>query len=844
MFQKSVRVDGKFFRLGDRKFYLKGVSYGPFAPNPQGEPFGTPVQTALDFAKVRELGANLLRVYEVPPRWFLDAAAEHELKLFIDIPWAKDLCFLESGQGRARAHQAVSQAVRSGAGHPAVFAYSVANEIASDIVRWNGAGAVAEFIDELVHEAKVIDPSCLYTYTNFPPTEYLRPRSVDFLCFNVYLHQRKPFEQYLSRLQMVADAKPLVLGEFGMDTLRHGEQEQSEFLEAEIEAAFRRGLAGAVVFSFKDDWFRHGKQIDDWAFGLLSRDLKPKSSFAAVQRQFRVAPYFPPARAPKVSVVVACYNGARTLKACLDSLTRLNYPDYEMILVDDGSTDTTPEIASLYKTVRYLRQSNHGLSVARNTGIAAAAGGIVAFTDADCRPDEDWLHYLVGDLGQSDFTGMGGHNFLPPDDSAVAAAVLVSPGGPAHVMLSDREAEHIPGCNMAFYKWALEEIGGFDPTFRQAGDDVDVCWRLRERGYRIGFSPAGFVWHYRRSTVGAYLKQQEGYGAAEAVLARKHPEHFNSFGGGIWRGHIYAASNSGVLIRRPIIYHGPFGTGLFQGLYRTPPAFTLMLGTSLEYHVLVTLPLAVLSVPFRFLWPLALTSLLLSCGVCVAAAAQADVTKDKRPLWSRPLIALLFFLQPVVRGWARYQGRLNRPSTPATAFEQLGLRRRPDRGESLDCVYYWADSSISRLDFLGRILQRLDEQGWQSKADAGWDDHDVEIYGDRWCRLELTTVAEDLSRDQRILRCRLRPTWSLAAKIAFWALFALELLIIGVLSPSLPYIWMLLLSMPIFGAYLQREQRDLQRLLAAFLDDMAKNGNLRKLEYKRAEDKFVPSSAT
>ncbi|HEY2951796.1 MAG TPA: glycosyltransferase, partial [Verrucomicrobiae bacterium] len=803
-------------------------------------PFGLPAQTELDFARVRELGANLLRVYEVPPRWFLDLSAEHELKLFIDIPWAKDLCFLESAQGRARARQAVQDAVRSGAGHATVFAYSVANEIAPDVVRWNGARAVAEFIDELVEGAKSINPSCLYTYSNFPPTEYLRPRSVDFLCFNVYLHQRKAFEQYLSRLQMIADAKPLVLGEFGMDTLRHGEQEQSEFLEWQIEGAFRRGLAGAVVFSFKDDWFRHGRQIDNWAFGLVSRDLKPKPSFAAVQRQFRLAPHFPPARTPKVSVVVACYNGARTLQACLDSLTRLDYPNYEIILVDDGSTDTTPEIASRHKAVRYLRQSNHGLSVARNTGIAAATGEIVAFTDADCRADEGWLHYLVGDLSESEFTGIGGHNFLPPDDSAVAAAVLVSPGGPAHVMLNDREAEHIPGCNMAFYRWALEEIGGFDPIFRVAGDDVDVCWRLRERGYKIGFSPAGFVWHYRRSTVGTYLKQQEGYGAAEALLARKHPEYFNSFGGSIWRGHIYASSKSGVLIRRPMIYHGPFGTGLFQSLYRTPPALTLMLCTSLEYHVLVTLPLAVLSVPFRFLWPLALTSLLLSCGLCAAAAAQADLLKSKCQFWSRPLIALLYFLQPVVRGWARYQGRLNRPSRPANAFEQIGLLRRPDGGESLDYVYYRADGSIGRLDFLSRVLKGLDTQGWQNKADAGWDDHDVEIFGDRWCRLELTTVAEDLARDYRVIRCRLRPAWSLAAKIAFWALFAIELLIIGVLSPSLPYIWMLLLTMPIFGAFLQREQRDLQRLLAAFLDDVAKQQNMTKLEYNRAEDKFAP----
>jgi beta-galactosidase/beta-glucuronidase len=69
-----VRVDGKFFRLGNTKFFVKGVTYGPFAPDSTGQPFATPEQTARDFALVRELGANTLRIYAVPPRWFLDLA--------------------------------------------------------------------------------------------------------------------------------------------------------------------------------------------------------------------------------------------------------------------------------------------------------------------------------------------------------------------------------------------------------------------------------------------------------------------------------------------------------------------------------------------------------------------------------------------------------------------------------------------------------------------------------------------------------------------------------------------------------------------------------------------------
>src|SRR6266404_2729596 len=105
-----VTVDGKFFRLGPRKFYLKGLTYGPFAPDERGGTFATPERTVRDFTQIRALGANLLRVYYVPPRSWLDLAAEHGLKVLIDIPWAKHLCFLDSPESRTEARRAVAQA--------------------------------------------------------------------------------------------------------------------------------------------------------------------------------------------------------------------------------------------------------------------------------------------------------------------------------------------------------------------------------------------------------------------------------------------------------------------------------------------------------------------------------------------------------------------------------------------------------------------------------------------------------------------------------------------------------------------------------------------------------------
>ncbi len=826
-----VSVDGKFFRLGEKKFYVKGLAYGPFAPNAAGQPFATPEQTARDFAQIRELGANVIRVYHVPAKWFLDLAAEHKLKVFVDIPWNKHLCFLDSARQRAEAKDAVRRAVLACVRHPAVFAFSVANEIPPDVARWSGGRRVADFIDELIDEGRKADPEGLFTFSNYPPTEFLRPQNADFVCFNVYLHNEQPLKNYLARLQMLAEAKPLLLGEVGIDSLREGEDQQAAILDWQIESIFRGGAAGAVVFTYTDDWWRGGQQVDDWKMGLTARDRRPKPAFGAVQKAFQRAPHFPPARFPKVSVVVATYQGERTLGACLDSLQRLDYPNYEVILVDDGSTDSTPQVVMAHPGVRYFRhEKNLGLSVARNTGIAAATGEIIAFTDSDCRADSEWLYYLVSDLLNSEFAGMGGPNLLPPEDSIVASAVMASPGGPAHVMLTDRQAEHIPGCNMAFYKWALSQIGGFDPIFHKAGDDVDICWRLQQAGLKIGFSPSAFVWHYRRSTVADYLKQQHGYGEAEALLVRKHPECFNSLGGSLWHGRIYSSAKRGVFLRPPIIYRGLFGSAGFQTLYTGEPSLTLMVCTTLEYHVLITLPLWILCASLHYLLPLAITSLLISVGLCAAAGAQASLPKKKTRWWSRPLVALLFFLQPVVRGFARYQGRLTELPKPVASRQSLDSIALRDSKRTLRQVEYWADQRIDRLAWVTTIISRLDLQGWPNRTDIGWSEYDVEIYDTRWTRLQLTNVVEEHPRGKQLIRCRLHGRWALRSRLVFWTLCAVELLVCGIFAGARPWLWLMLLSLPLFAWFVRRQQRNLRSIIVIFLDELAKEWKLTKVE--------------
>ncbi len=827
---QRIRPAAKFFLEGDKKFFVKGVTYGPFKPDAEGNYLGRPEQVAADLALMRQAGLNVVRIYHAPPPWFLDRCTNAGMRVLVTLPWEKHIEFLRERSIRRQIAKAVRTTVSKYPGHPAILGYLVGNEISSTMARWLGARRVIEFVEELIRIGRAIDPDALFSYATYPPTEYLLPQNADFCCFNVYLHNQRDFEGYLLRLQNLTGEHPLILGEFGMDTIRHSQDEQAEMLGWHIDSVGKCGLAGTIFFTWTDEWFTGGQEITDWAFGIVTRERRPKKAFYTLEQKLgrndSTLPHRPLPKTPFVSVIVCSYNGGPTLASCLDSLGKLNYPEYEVILVDDGSTDDTSYIAAQFPSVRYIHQSNQGLSHARNSGAAAAKGEVFAYTDSDCMVDPDWLYYLIGTLVSGDYAGVGGPNVTPPAKSWIQACVAAAPGGPSHVLLTDVVAEHIPGCNMAFYRWAFEGVGGFDTEYRKAGDDVDFCWRIQQAGWVISFSPTAIVWHYRRFTLRAFLRQQDGYGEAESLLRFKHLIFFGPTGTAKWRGQIYGTPRFSWFVNRPVIYHGMFGEGFFQSIYPAPQSDVAAYLSSIEWFAL-TIFLFGLGI---FLPALRIVPYLMLGGtLCVALSymVRASIEPKFDTAGARLLVMFLAFVQPLVRGFSRYFTWLHFKRTPASvirAHENLPERSRFTG--SLSRRVFWSEQGRDRHYLLGAIFELLDEEGWRYSTDSGWNEWDIQIYGNFWWSIALQTVTEYHGGGKCLTRVRLRNRFVTTTII--FNLIVLSLLIYRQLNISHVDLWVLVPYM-LFLAFLWTRARLLKSRVAELVDLAAHRAGLHRV---------------
>jgi GT2 family glycosyltransferase/DNA-binding beta-propeller fold protein YncE len=779
-----VLADGKFLRCDGERLLIKGVTYGTFAPDAGGYQFPAHQQVAEDFRLMAGLGINTVRTYTPPRIDLLDEAARHGLHVMVGLPWSQHVAFLDSRALKQSIRREMVAKVREIGRHPAVALLAIGNEIPAGVVRWHGRVSIERFLRELYQDAKAASPDTLLTYVNFPPTEFLDLSFFDLYAFNVYLHREPELRAYIARLQHVAGQKPLLLAEAGADSIREGEAGQAEITAMHIRTAFQEGACGAIAFAWTDEWWRGGFPVEDWAFGLVDRQRRMKPAAREVAAAFDAAPFPPEVKAswPRVSVVVCAYDAAATLEDCLGSLDALTYPDYEVILVNDGSRDRTGEIGRSHPGVRVIDIPNGGLSAARNVGLAEATGEIVAFTDADVRVDRDWLTFLVQPFLTSDVVASGGPNVVPPDDPPMAQCIARAPGGPTHVLLDDRIAEHVPGCNMAFRRDALLGIGGFNAIYLRAGDDVDVCWRLQARGGKIGFASAALVWHHHRSSVKAYWRQQVGYGEGEAWLMAHHPDKFLD-GHMLWRGRIYSPLPFVRSLWGTRINAGVWGTAAFPSVYRTDVHPFAFLPHSIKWQVLsFVLFLGGLGVAatrqHRWAAALLLGSGLIGIAFTIAKnviyAMRSDVHSLRgHRLWYRGMVAYLHFIQPLARVRGRIRGALSPPAVALPSERpQTSRGPRPSLAEVWRAVLlisgfvaedrFWTESWTSTERVLAQVTDwlRRSRAVHAIEIDEGWsDDRDVSVFVGRWAWLDIRALVEDHGSGRGLLRVstHLRP---------------------------------------------------------------------------------------
>ena len=553
------QTDGKFFRAGTERVAMRGVTYGPF-------PGGWADLLDTDFARIAAAGFNALRVYELPDERLLDAAWRHGLRVFGGLKWGHSGDFFRQPQLYAAARAALERGLRECGGHPAWVAVYVGNEVPADLARWMGPLRVRRALEGLIALGRQVAPRLMFAYANYPSTEYLEPENADFTAFNVYLEAEPALRSYIKRLHHIAGDRPLVISEFGLDSRRNGVDSQAQALGWALRAADELETAGITAYAWSDRWWNAGAEVLDWDFGLVDREGRAKPALAAVtENSVRKVPA-PLCHKPFFSVIVCIRNGRNRIANCLEALEQMPGAGHEVLVVDDGSSDGTADfVATNFPQVRLLRLAAGGLGAARNAGAAAATGDIYAFTDDDCEPDREWLARLRRVFVEGRFAAAGGPNLPPRPRSWREAVVCAAPGAPSHVLLDDEEAEHLPGCNLAVTRSAFEAIGGFDPVFHTAGDDVDFCWRLRDAGFRLGFVAGAFVWHWRRPSVSAFLCQQIGYGRAEHLLMKKHPRRFSKRGGTCWEGFVYGGGPVRAMAES-VINHGPMGVAGYQSI--------------------------------------------------------------------------------------------------------------------------------------------------------------------------------------------------------------------------------------------------------------------------------------
>jgi GT2 family glycosyltransferase len=234
----------------------------------------------------------------------------------------------------------------------------------------------------------------------------------------------------------------------------------------------------------------------------------------------------------KISVVIPIYNAEKTILRCLESISLQTFREFELILVDNNSTDSSVSIIKDFITrnidlhISLLHEPKQGSCSARNRGGRFAKGKIIVNTDPDCIADKDWLRDIASEFDDDSIGGVAGniYGFSPKSLTEKFLSIFTLKGlgeektFDSYNLLTGGFAT----ANLSIRKDVFEKIGGFDEDINIFGEDHDICARIYKSGSKIKTVPNAVIYHIHRAGLKGFLRQSFNFGIAHSVLLKKH----------------------------------------------------------------------------------------------------------------------------------------------------------------------------------------------------------------------------------------------------------------------------------------------------------------------------------
>lgn len=226
----------------------------------------------------------------------------------------------------------------------------------------------------------------------------------------------------------------------------------------------------------------------------------------------------------RAAIIIPTFNGARRIERCLQTLqNEIAGRDITIVVVDDGSTDSTCSVVGKYPNVRLITQANAGPAAARNRGVQESQGSILLFTDDDCEPAPGWLDAMLAPFEDSDVVGVKGV-YRTRQRSLIARFVQNEYEDRYLRMKEFENIDFVDTYSAAFRREAFLETGGYDTSFTLAcAEDIELSYRMSKRGWHMKFAPDAVVFHSHPATLFAYLKKKYKFAYWRMLALRNNP---------------------------------------------------------------------------------------------------------------------------------------------------------------------------------------------------------------------------------------------------------------------------------------------------------------------------------